>query len=62
MDSDSSMTPATSRGYLHYPPPTVYLADAHSGNHSNLANESHLVSTVYPMVYLSSQFYSSAAI
>lgn len=44
MDSDSSMTLATSPGYLHYPPPTVYLADAHSGNHSKLANELHLVS------------------
>ncbi|RVW96802.1 hypothetical protein CK203_026029 [Vitis vinifera] len=28
--SDSSMTLATSPGYLRYPPPTVYLADAHS--------------------------------
>ncbi|XP_059652607.1 uncharacterized protein LOC132299799 [Cornus florida] len=28
--SDSTMTLATSPGYLHYPPPTVYLADAHS--------------------------------
>ncbi|KAI8566589.1 hypothetical protein RHMOL_Rhmol02G0052600 [Rhododendron molle] len=32
MDSDSSMTLATSPGYLHYPPPTVYLADAHSAH------------------------------
>ncbi|KAL6970637.1 hypothetical protein U1Q18_030331 [Sarracenia purpurea var. burkii] len=32
LDSDSSMTLATSPGYLHYPPPTVYLADAHSAH------------------------------
>jgi len=32
MDSESSMTLATSLGYLHYPPPTVYLADAHSAH------------------------------
>ncbi|XVF28484.1 hypothetical protein REPUB_Repub15cG0033300 [Reevesia pubescens] len=34
--SDSSMTVATSLGYLRYPPPTVYLADAHSSDRSNL--------------------------
>lgn len=33
------MTLATSPGYLRYPPPTVYLADAHSGYRSNLAHE-----------------------
>ncbi|PSR98346.1 Activating molecule in BECN1-regulated autophagy protein [Actinidia chinensis var. chinensis] len=30
--SDSSMTLATSPGYLCYPPPTVFLADAHSAH------------------------------
>ncbi|GMP77652.1 hypothetical protein CsSME_00033854 [Camellia sinensis var. sinensis] len=38
------MTPATSPGYLCYPPPTMYLADAHSGGRSNLANELPFVS------------------
>lgn len=47
MDSESSMTLATSLGYLQYPPPTVYLADAHSGNHSDFANELRLVSLPY---------------
>ncbi|CAL5413669.1 unnamed protein product [Camellia sinensis] len=42
--SDSTMTPATSPGYLCYPPPTMYLADAHSGGRSNLANELPFVS------------------
>ncbi|GMP77658.1 hypothetical protein CsSME_00033856 [Camellia sinensis var. sinensis] len=42
--SDSPMTLATSPGYLCYPPPTMYLADAHSGGRSNLANELPLVS------------------
>ncbi|OWM74735.1 hypothetical protein CDL15_Pgr009282 [Punica granatum] len=37
--SDSSMTLATSPGYLHYPPATVYFADAHSNDHSGLADE-----------------------
>ncbi|PON94896.1 Guanine nucleotide-binding protein, beta subunit [Trema orientale] len=36
--SDSSMTLATSAGYLRYPPPTVYLADAHSTERSSLAD------------------------
>ncbi|XP_050375456.1 uncharacterized protein LOC126792968 [Argentina anserina] len=36
--SDSSMTLATSPGYLRYPPPTVYLADAHSSDRSSLAD------------------------
>ncbi|KAL6292342.1 hypothetical protein ACE6H2_000484 [Prunus campanulata] len=36
--SDSSMTLATSPGYLRYPPPTVYLADAHSSDRSGLAD------------------------
>lgn len=37
--SDSSMSIATSPGYLHYPPPTVYFADAHSNDRSSLADE-----------------------
>ncbi|GLU08263.1 hypothetical protein SLE2022_251860 [Rubroshorea leprosula] len=37
--SDSSMTLATSLGDLRYPPPTVYLADAHASGQSNLPNE-----------------------
>ncbi|KAI3459590.1 hypothetical protein Pfo_016253 [Paulownia fortunei] len=37
--SDPSMTLATSPGYLRYPPPTIYLADAHSGYRSNSGNE-----------------------
>ncbi|KAG9137504.1 hypothetical protein Leryth_016796 [Lithospermum erythrorhizon] len=32
--SDSSMTLATSPGYLRYPPPTVFLTDAHSSSQS----------------------------
>lgn len=36
--SDSSMTLATSPGYLRYPPPTVYLADAQSTDRSGLAD------------------------
>ncbi|XP_024193353.1 uncharacterized protein LOC112197055 isoform X2 [Rosa chinensis] len=36
--SDSSMTLATSPGYLRYPPPTVYLADAHSSDRTSLAD------------------------
>ncbi|KAK3026386.1 hypothetical protein RJ639_042596 [Escallonia herrerae] len=42
--SDSLMTLATSPGYLRYPPPTVYLADANSGYRSNSANELPLTS------------------
>ncbi|XP_009588057.1 uncharacterized protein [Nicotiana tomentosiformis] len=37
--SDSSMTIATSPGNLRYPPPTVYLTDAHSTYRSASANE-----------------------
>ncbi|CAH9091728.1 unnamed protein product [Cuscuta epithymum] len=37
--SDSSMTLATSPGNLRYPPPTVYLTDAHSTYQSASANE-----------------------
>ncbi|XP_047319249.1 uncharacterized protein LOC124922569 isoform X2 [Impatiens glandulifera] len=31
--SDSSMSSATSAGYSNYPPPTLFLADAHSGQY-----------------------------
>ncbi|CAA2938760.1 WD40 repeat-containing [Olea europaea subsp. europaea] len=37
--SDTSMMLATSPGYLHYPPPTIYLADAHTAHRSNSGNE-----------------------
>ncbi|KAL2230170.1 uncharacterized protein LOC105171827 [Sesamum indicum] len=37
--SDPTMTLATSPGYLRYPPPTIYLADAHSAYRSNSGNE-----------------------
>ncbi|XP_071940683.1 uncharacterized protein [Coffea arabica] len=51
--TDSSMTLATSPGYLRYPPPTVYLADAHSNSRSNLPNELPLLSLpflIWPLV------------
>jgi activator-of-BECN1-regulated-autophagy protein 1 len=38
------MTLATSPGYLRYPPPTVYLADAHSSGRPCLADEIPLTS------------------
>ncbi|KAF2285573.1 hypothetical protein GH714_005589 [Hevea brasiliensis] len=38
------MTLATSPGYLHYPPPTVYLADAHHGGCLCLGDELPLLS------------------
>ncbi|KAF8015915.1 hypothetical protein BT93_H1456 [Corymbia citriodora subsp. variegata] len=37
--TDSAMTLATSPGYLHYPPPTVYLADAHTNERSRSVDE-----------------------
>ncbi|CAI9776943.1 unnamed protein product [Fraxinus pennsylvanica] len=37
--SDPSMMLATSPGYLRYPPPTIYLADAHTAHRSNSGNE-----------------------
>ncbi|KAL2506493.1 Transducin family protein/WD-40 repeat family protein [Abeliophyllum distichum] len=37
--SDPSMMLATSPGYLRYPPPTIYLADAHGAHRSNSGNE-----------------------
>lgn len=38
------MTIATSPGYLRYPLPTIYLADAHSNYQSNSANEPPIMS------------------
>ncbi|KAA8548904.1 hypothetical protein F0562_000588 [Nyssa sinensis] len=46
--SDCSMTPATSPGYLHYPPPNVYLADAHTGGHSVLHTDGNVGSNSAP--------------
>lgn len=42
--SDPTMTLATSPGYLRYPPPTIYLADAHSAFQSNSGNEMPIMS------------------
>ncbi|XP_074307080.1 uncharacterized protein LOC141642252 [Silene latifolia] len=37
--ADSSMTLATSRGYMRYPPPTVYFADTYSWDRPSLLEE-----------------------
>ncbi|KAH9621619.1 hypothetical protein KSS87_004966 [Heliosperma pusillum] len=37
--ADSSMTLATSRGYVRYPPPTVYFADTYSWDRPSLLEE-----------------------
>ncbi|XP_076944564.1 uncharacterized protein LOC143615282 [Bidens hawaiensis] len=37
--SDSTMAPATSLGYLHYPPPSVYMGNMHSIDRLSLAGE-----------------------
>ncbi|KAK7277468.1 hypothetical protein RJT34_22481 [Clitoria ternatea] len=37
--SDSSMTVATSLGYLQYPPPAVFVTNVHSRTHINLSGE-----------------------
>ncbi|GAB2295355.1 hypothetical protein Dimus_029526 [Dionaea muscipula] len=42
--SDSVMTVATSQGYLRYPPATLYVANAHSGDRSSLGEELPLLS------------------
>uniref|UniRef100_A0A7C9AK10 Uncharacterized protein n=1 Tax=Opuntia streptacantha TaxID=393608 RepID=A0A7C9AK10_OPUST len=42
--SDSSMTLATSQGYVRYPPPTVYFANAHHSGRSSLPEELSLMS------------------
>lgn len=41
------MTLATSPGYLHYPPPTIYLADAHSNHRSNPGNNVTIMSVPF---------------
>lgn len=41
------MTLATSPGYLHYPPPTIYLADAHSSYRSNPGNDVPIMSVPF---------------
>ncbi|KAK4792753.1 hypothetical protein SAY86_023188 [Trapa natans] len=53
--SDSSMTYATSPGYLHYPPAMVYFADSHSSEYSgsSLADELPLMpspSMIWPSI------------
>ncbi|KAG8636834.1 uncharacterized protein LOC110601972 isoform X2 [Manihot esculenta] len=47
--SDSSMTLATSPGYLCYPPPTVYLADAHPERRLGFGDELPLMSLPFLM-------------
>lgn len=42
--SDSTVTLATCQNYLRYPPPTVYLADAHPDNQSRQVSELPLMS------------------
>lgn len=42
--SDSSMTQATSLGYLRYPPPAVFVSNVHSGDCLSLAPELPLMS------------------
>lgn len=44
--SDSSMTRATSPGYLRYPPPAVFVANAQSGDRVSLAAELPLMSSL----------------
>lgn len=45
--SDSSMTLATSQGYVRYPPPTVYVANVHASDWSNSAEDLPLMSLPY---------------
>ncbi|KAE9590990.1 hypothetical protein Lal_00023130 [Lupinus albus] len=42
--SDSSMTEATSIGYLQYPPPVVFVTNIHPREHSSLSSELSYVS------------------
>lgn len=51
LDSDSSMTRATSLGYLRYPP-TVLVANAASNGHANLTTEQPLMS--FPFLFVPS--------
>nr|GEW31457.1 hypothetical protein [Tanacetum cinerariifolium] len=39
LDPESTMAPATSLGYLHYPPPAVYMGNMHSIDRLSLAAE-----------------------
>ncbi|KAG7989793.1 hypothetical protein I3843_03G255100 [Carya illinoinensis] len=48
--SDSSMTRATSMGYLRYPPPAVFVANAHSNEHVSLTAELPLMSLPFLFV------------
>nr|POE82164.1 isoform 6 of activating molecule in becn1-regulated autophagy protein 1 [Quercus suber] len=48
--SDSSMTHATSLGYLRYPPPAVFVANAHSSECVSLTAELSLVSLPFLFV------------
>ncbi|WJZ90866.1 hypothetical protein VitviT2T_009983 [Vitis vinifera] len=48
--SVSSMTIAISPGYLHYPPPTVFLANIHSSDRLKLAFELHLASLPFSLI------------
>ncbi|KAI3806107.1 hypothetical protein L1987_21999 [Smallanthus sonchifolius] len=41
--SDSAMAPATSQGYMHYPPPAVYMGNMHRIDRLSLAAELPLV-------------------
>ncbi|XP_065874131.1 uncharacterized protein [Euphorbia lathyris] len=50
--SDSSMTRATSPGYLKYPPPAVFVANVNSGDRVSLAAELPLMSL--PLLYVPS--------
>ncbi|KAD6120047.1 hypothetical protein R6Q59_026075 [Mikania micrantha] len=43
LDSDSAMAPATSQGYMHYPPPAVYMGNMHRIDRLSLAAELPLV-------------------
>ena len=48
--SVSSMTRAISPGYLHYPPPAVFLANIHSSDRLKLAFELHLASLPFSLI------------
>ncbi|KAI3847270.1 hypothetical protein MKX03_023945 [Papaver bracteatum] len=46
---DSPMTLATSPGYLHYPPPAVFVANVHSGAHAH--TETNMSSLPFPFMF-----------
>ena len=48
--TDSSMTRAISPGYLHYPPPVVFLANIHSSDCLKLAFELHFASLPFSFI------------